>query len=187
MKEEIHLAKRLVGGVFDHQDNVVKSIEALKVLGYEKEDISVFAKSKEDVKEIEANTDVDITREGGHKGKNSGKGLGVGAGTGGVLGGIAGIIAEIGLLTIPGIGVIVAAGPIATTLSGAAIGAGGGSIIGALTGAGISEDEAKQYEKYLKEGHILLMVEVDETREKTVQDTFADHHTLNTNMYPSYR
>ncbi|TLS35367.1 general stress protein [Pseudalkalibacillus caeni] len=180
--------KRIIGGVFENQDNAIRAIEALKERGYDTEDFSVFAKSEDDVQELEDETNVELSgaEDDDNRGSNAAKGAGIGAGTGGVLGGIVGLIAEVGLLTIPGIGPIAAAGPIATTLSGAAIGAGGGSIVGALTGAGIPEDDAKEYEEYLKNGHILVLVEADAERENVVYGTFENNNTVNAHMYPEY-
>lgn len=90
-----------------------------------------------------------------------------GVGVGGVLGGTLGALAGIGALAIPGVGPLIAAGPILATLSGAAAGATVGGVAGALVGLGVPEFEAKQYEGKLKEGNILLSVHVnDRTAEK---------------------
>jgi hypothetical protein len=59
-------------------------------------------------------------------------------------------------VAIPGIGPIVAAGALATTLGGAAVGAVAGGLIGALVGAGIPEEDARGYETHVKEGRILI-------------------------------
>lgn len=176
------MEKTIVGGVFKEQEEVIRAIERLKQLGFKEEDFSVLAKDKDDVEEIKDETDADVSGYD-ERGTNAGKGAGIGAGTGGVLGGIVGLIAQVGLLTIPGIGVLAAAGPIATTLTGAAIGAGGGGIVGALTGAGIPKEDAEEYEKFVKDGHILLMVDVDEARKRDVQDTFNQSHSINTGVY----
>ncbi|NLE86123.1 MAG: DUF3341 domain-containing protein [Myxococcales bacterium] len=85
-----------------------------------------------------------------------------GVGVGGVLGGTLGALAGIGALAIPGVGPLIAAGPILATLSGAAAGATVGGVAGALVGLGMPEFEAKQYEGKLKEGNILLSVHVDD-------------------------
>ncbi|MGM0846204.1 MAG: general stress protein [Bacillota bacterium] len=178
------MKKSIIGGVFRNKDEASRAIEALHDMGYTKEDISIFAKDKDDVKGIEHETNADVTEKDSGRGKNAGKGFGIGAGTGGVLGGIAGIIAEVGLLAIPGIGVLAAAGPLATALSGAAIGAGGGGLVGALTGAGIPEEHAKEYEKYLNKGNIVVLVEADEDREEKVYGHFSRNNSLNTHTYP---
>lgn len=178
------MEKAIVGGVFRNSEEAVRAIERLKEMGFETNDLSILAKDNDKVEDVEDKTDVEVMDNGGSdRGANAGKGAGIGAGTGGVLGGIAGLIAEIGLLTIPGIGVLAAAGPLATTLSGAAIGATGGGIVGALTGAGVTEDDAKEYERYLKEGNLLVLVEVDEDRREEIHTTFRDSNSMNTDMY----
>lgn len=97
-----------------------------------------------------------------------------GAGAGGLLGGTLGLLAGIGALAIPGVGPLIAAGPIMATLSGAAAGAAVGGIAGALVGMGIPELEAKQYEGKIKDGNILLSVHVkdkdQQSRAKQILD-----------------
>jgi len=89
------------------------------------------------------------------------EGTTTGAVTGGALGGTLGLLAGIGALAIPGVGPLIAAGPIVGTLAG--IGAGGavGGLIGALVGMGIPEYEAKRYEGRVKKGEVLLSVHCD--------------------------
>jgi hypothetical protein len=73
------------------------------------------------------------------------EGAATGAVSGGVLGGILGLLAGIGALAIPGIGAVVAAGPLAAALVGAGVGAATGGLVGALVGLGIPKDEAENY------------------------------------------
>jgi hypothetical protein len=89
------------------------------------------------------------------------EGMTAGATTGAVVGGGLGWLAGIGALAIPGIGPLIAAGPIVAALAG--VGAGGaiGGITGALIGMGIPEYEAKRYEGRVKNGGILLSVHCD--------------------------
>ena len=177
------MEKSIVGGVFKNVAEVEGAIKRLKELGIDTNHISVLAKNDDTLNEIKDHTNVDAIDNDSKRGKNAGKGAGIGAGTGGVLGGIVGIIAEVGLLTIPGIGVLAAAGPLATALSGAAIGAAGGGIVGALAGAGIPEKEAKVYDHYIKEGNILLLVEIDEAQRNEIERTFEENHSINTGVY----
>ena len=86
------------------------------------------------------------------------EGTTIGVGAGGIAGGVLGLLAGIGALAIPGVGPLIAAGPIMAALSGAAVGATIGGIAGALIGMGIPEFEAKQYEAKVKEGNILISV-----------------------------
>ena len=88
-----------------------------------------------------------------------------GAATGGVIGGTLGLLVGIGALAIPGVGPLIAAGPLLAALSGAAAGATVGGIAGGLIGLGIPEIEAKRYENRISEGNILISVHA-ETRDE---------------------
>jgi uncharacterized membrane protein len=90
-----------------------------------------------------------------------------GASAGGLLGGTLGLLAGIGTLAIPGIGPLIAAGPLLATLSGVAAGAAVGGISGALVGMGIPENEARSYEGKLRSGNVLIAVHTDSREEQT--------------------
>jgi len=87
---------------------------------------------------------------------------GTGAVGGGILGGLAGLLVGLGALTIPGIGPVLAAGPLAaalgTTLAGAGIGAAAGGLVGALVGIGVPEEEAEYYAEGVRRGGVLVSV-----------------------------
>ena len=89
------------------------------------------------------------------------EGATTGATAGAAIGGTLGLLAGIGALAIPGIGPLIAAGPIMATLAG--LGSGGlvGGVVGGLVGMGIPEYEAKRYEGRIKEGDILVSVHCD--------------------------
>jgi hypothetical protein len=89
---------------------------------------------------------------------------GTGATVGTVLGGGAGLLAGLGLLAIPGLGPVVAAGWLVATVTGAGIGAAAGGLIGGLTGAGLSEGEAETYAEGVRRGGTLVTVRADEAR-----------------------
>jgi hypothetical protein len=94
-----------------------------------------------------------------------------GVAAGGVIGGALGLLAGIGALAIPGVGPLIAAGPLLAALTGAAAGATVGGVAGGLIGLGIPEIEAKRYENRIAEGNILISVhtetgdEVDRAKE----------------------
>jgi hypothetical protein len=88
-----------------------------------------------------------------------------GVGTGGALGGALGLLIGIGALAIPGLGPLIAAGPLLATLSGAAAGATVGGVAGALVGLGIPEMEAKRYEGKIRGGNILISVHATSTED----------------------
>lgn len=89
-----------------------------------------------------------------------------GVSTGAAVGGVGGLLAGLGLLAIPGLGPIVAAGWLASTVVGAGIGAAGGAatgtIVGALKEAGHSDDEAHVYSEGVRRGGTLLSARVDD-------------------------
>lgn len=97
------------------------------------------------------------------KGTKAPEGATTGAGTGAVLGGAVGWLAGIGALAIPGVGPLIAAGPIMAALAGAGVGGAVGGLTGALVGMGIPEYEAKRYEGRVKKGGILLSVHSDDS------------------------
>ncbi|SDO34917.1 general stress protein [Halobacillus aidingensis] len=178
--------RRIIGGVFSKVGHAEKAITDLQHHGYGSNDISVFARDKSKVNVLEEEMDTSVTSNKGGRGKNAGKGAGLGALSGGALGGIGGLIAGLGLLAIPGIGQIAAAGPIAAALTGAGVGAGGGGIVGALVGAGMSEKDAHQYENHLKDGKIIVIVEATEKLQDKVYRTFLSNKTENSSMYPNH-
>lgn len=97
-----------------------------------------------------------------------------GAGTGGVIGGALGWLAGV-TLPIPGLGSVIAAGPIMGALQGAAIGAGVGGILAGLTAMGVTESEAERYEGKVKAGNILISVHTEDFKEITrAKEIFAN-------------
>lgn len=82
-----------------------------------------------------------------------------GAATGGALAGIAGLLVGLGTLAIPGIGPVLLAGEAATALAGTAIGVGGASLLGALVGSGVADNEAQIYSDLLERGYYLIVVD----------------------------
>jgi len=98
------------------------------------------------------------------------EGAATGAGAGGVLGGTLGLLAGIGALAIPGVGPLIAAGPLLAALSGAAAGAAVGGLTGALVGLGIPEVEAKAYEGKIRGGNILIAVHTESREVKNAAE-----------------
>src|SRR5207244_4896563 len=92
------------------------------------------------------------------------EGAATGATTGGVIGGVLGWLVGLGTLAIPGVGPLIAGGPIVAALTGVGVGGAIGGIAGALIGMGIPEYEAKRYEGRIKEGGILLSVHCDNSK-----------------------
>jgi hypothetical protein len=139
-----------VFGIYTSRENAENAVDRLVTSGFRQENISVLLQDKADTK--------DFAHE---KHTKAPEGAATGAVAGGVIGGALGLLAHIGVLAIPGLGPLIAVGPIIAALTG--IGSGGvlGGIIGALVGIGIPEYEAKRYEGRIREGGILLSVHCD--------------------------
>jgi hypothetical protein len=93
------------------------------------------------------------------------EGTASGAVAGGALGGTLGLLAGLGAVAIPGVGPLIAAGPIVGMLAGAGAGGAVGTLVGALVGMGIPEYEAKRYEGRVRDGGVLLTVHCDSSEE----------------------
>jgi uncharacterized membrane protein len=101
------------------------------------------------------------------------------AGIGAAIGGVGGLLlSAAGAITIPVIGPILAAGPIAAALTGAGIGAAAGGLIGALTESGIPEEDAKQYAEGVRRGDVLVTVRADDMYANQVCDILDRHDAV---------
>jgi tetrahydromethanopterin S-methyltransferase subunit C len=113
--------------------------------------------------------DDETTRAFAHeKSTKAPEGTTAGVTTGGIIGGTLGLLAGIGALAIPGVGPLIAAGPIVAALAGMGAGGAVGGIVGALVGMGIPEYEAKRFEGAVKGGGTLLSVHCDTSEEISV-------------------
>ena len=113
--------------------------------------------------------DDESTRAFAHeKNTKAPEGTATGVATGGTIGGTLGLLAGIGALAIPGVGPLIAAGPIMGALAGLGVGGAVGGIVGALVGMGIPEYEAKRFEGAVKDGGTLLSVHCDTSEQVTV-------------------
>lgn len=135
-------------GFYDTEEEAKVAIEALKKQGYRSEDISIVTKNPKHSSAISGETGAEAI-----------EGAATGIAAGGAVGGLGGILLGLGALAIPGIGPVVAAGPIATGLMGLAAGASVGGLGGAFVGMGISAKEAEEFDKQFKAGKILVMVD----------------------------
>lgn len=139
-------------GVFRDVKSAEEAVRALRKNGFEENEISIIAKDDKG----RAKQDMEVGGEMGMGQEN----IADGTAWGGALGGVAGLLAGVGALAIPGIGPIVAAGPLAGALSGAVT----GGVAGGLIDLGIPEERGRQYEEELKQGGILAVVETSDDK-----------------------
>jgi hypothetical protein len=144
-----------VTGPFDVYQDAAAAVRELEAAGIPHADISIVA-----------NNIVPVDRD--DRTSNTAGDAGKGAGVGAAVGGGAGLLTGLGLMAIPGVGPVVAAGWLIATAVGAAAGAvaGGavGGMIGALTASGVSEDDANVYAEGVRRGGTLVTAHVDDQR-----------------------
>jgi len=168
--------KQTVVGLFDRMEDAQDAVRGLKDAGFGGSDISLIA---HDLEGFFFNDTA--TTEKKHTGATAG-----GATTGAVLGGIGGLLVGLGALVIPGIGPVIAAGPLAAGIS-AVVGAGAGAVaggvagglLGALVSAGIPKEEAQYYAEGVRRGGALVSVTADDTRIAQAQRILEQHHPVN--------
>ena len=140
-------------GLFDDRREAESAVQQLVNSGVGRDDISIVSRDdNEGTRDLKSDDDT--------------SGAAKGAGIGAALGGVGGLLAGLAGLAIPGIGPILAAGPIAAALGGAlggaGLGAAAGGLIGALTDIGVPEHEARHYEEAVRQGSTLLTVRADD-------------------------
>jgi hypothetical protein len=141
-------------GIYPSNSAAETAVDQLVAAGFSNQDVSVLMADRRSAKEFAA-----------EKNTKAPEGATTGAGVGGAVGGTLGLLAGIGALAIPGVGPLIAAGPIMATLAGLGVGGTVGGLVGALVGLGIPEYEAKRYEGRVKDGGILLSVHCDSSDE----------------------
>ncbi len=169
------MAKTVVA-IFDDLNHAHMAVRELRDMGIRNADISLVAH--------------DVTGEYGRALKrpadDTTDGAETGAGIGALVGGIGGLLVGLGALAIPGVGPVIAAGPLGTALSallgagaGALAGGVAGGLIGALVDLGVPEDEAGYYAEGVRRGGTLVTVRADDTRVDEVRRVLDRHHAVN--------
>jgi hypothetical protein len=142
--------KTAVFGIYASPALAESAVDQLVLKGFSNASISVLL------------PDDETTRAFAHeKHTKAPEGTTTGVTAGGVVGGTLGLLAGMGALAIPGVGPLIAAGPIMGALAGLGVGGAVGGLVGALVGMGIPEFEAKRYEGAVKDGGTLLSVHCD--------------------------
>jgi len=150
---------RTITRLFDDYNDAAEAVRELERIGVPHSDVSIVANNADkrhgDHDDGTARDVADVDRHGD---------VSRGTSTGAALGGAAGLLAGLGLLVIPGLGPVVAAGWLAATATGAGIGALGGaatgSIVGALKNAGHTDEEAHVYAEGVRRGGTLVSAKV---------------------------
>jgi uncharacterized protein (TIGR02271 family) len=173
--------KRTITAMFDRYQDAVEAVRKLESAGIPHSDISIVSNdpANRDRLNKASGPSTAARRSDATDGDDAATGAGTGASMGALLGGGAGLLAGLGMLAIPGLGPVVAAGWLASTLVGAGAGAATGGLVGALTGAGIDEADAHTYAEGIRRGGTLVTVRAEEAQSSRVIDILDDEGTVN--------
>ena len=169
-------------GIYSDRTSFDQALEALRAAEFRNSDISAILPERD-------RTTKDLAAEINTKAP---EGVATGASTGAAVGGVLGWLVGIGALAIPGVGPLVAAGPIVAALAGAGAAGATGGLIGGLIGAGIPEIEAKRYAGRIRDGGYLLSVHCDDSNwakraEEILEATGGRDVVKTTEAAPDYR
>jgi hypothetical protein len=157
-------------GLFDQYDDARRAVQDLEAAGVPHRDVSIVANNSRGTHKADA-----VASEAG---EDAGKGAGIGA----AVGGVGGLLAGLGLLAIPGLGPVVAAGWLASAavgaIGGAAIGGAAGGLVGALTQAGVPEEDAHVYAEGVRRGGTLVTAKVEEDLAPTARNILSDDRSV---------
>lgn len=148
------MAKTVIG-LFDNRAEAQSVVQELLNEGFRRDDISVMSKKSEGQDNRQGETVAYIEEDGEEQIKD----MAMGAGTGAAIGGLAGLLLSLTAVAIPGIGPVLAAGPLAAIIAGAGIGATAGGLISGLTRLGVPEDDANYYAEGVRRGGTLISVD----------------------------
>jgi hypothetical protein len=141
-----------VYGIFKNRLHLEDGLNHVRANGFRPEDISVLLPETMGTKDM-----------GIENSTKSPEGAATGGAAGAVAGGVLGWLIGLGVLAIPGVGPLIAAGPIMAALAGMGAGAAVGGVTGGLVGLGLPEYEAQRYEGRIKNGGILVSIHCDDS------------------------
>jgi len=143
---------KTVVGTYSTMETAVAVVDDLVKAGFHRNSISVIANDAD--KKYASYVDQDASADG----------AAAGAGIGAAIGGLGGLLLGLGALAIPGIGPIIAAGPIMAALAGAGVGAVTGGLLGALVDLGVPQESAEAYAESVRRGNVLVTAQVEDNR-----------------------
>jgi hypothetical protein len=161
-----------VTALYDTSSEAFSAVSALEAAGFAHSDISIVANNSENWHRDDGAT-------------NAAEDAADGAGAGAVVGGVGGLLTGLGIMAIPGLGPVVAAGWLVATavgvVAGAAVGGAAGGIIGSLTTAGVPKADAEVYAEGVRRGGSLVVVRVADAREAEARSILLRQRAVDLN------
>ena len=169
------MTNKTITAFFENYQDASEAVRRLESAGVAHRDISLVANNEGERYSTHANRTFDGTNHHDH----DADGAGTGATVGTLAGGGAGLLAGLGMLAIPGLGPVVAAGWLVSTLVGAGAGAALGGLTGSLVDAGVDENDAHAYAEGVRRGGALVTVRASESEVSRIVDILDDEGTVN--------
>src|SRR6476620_2596381 len=154
---------KTVSRVYDSYGQAREAVRAIEAAGVPSSEVSLIANKHVSAAHADVNEVSDTAK---------------GAGIGGAIGGGAGLLAGLGLLAIPGLGPVVAAGWLASTAAVAAAGAAAGGIVGALVDSGTDKEHAEVYSESVRRGGTLVTARVRDEDASRVEAILATYRPI---------
>ena len=153
--------KQTIVGLYDRMDDAQNSVRALRDAGFKGSDISLLVN--------------DVNGQWGRtldkKSSSAPSATAGGSTAGGALGGIGSLLTGINPQTIPGIGPVIAAGPLASSATR--------DLVHPLVDMGVPDSEAQFYAEGVRRGGELVAVNVDDNKSSQVRQILQSHHSVN--------
>ena len=156
---------KTVAALFENSSEAYGAVKDLLEHGFAHDDISVM-------------THDEMSSDHAVEDEDSISGVAGGAGIGAALGGVSGLVLGLTALAVPGVGPVIAAGPLAAALIGAGVGAAAGGLIGALTDIGISEDHAHYFSEGMRRGGVLVTVATTDEMAERAESILARRNPI---------
>jgi hypothetical protein len=157
---------KTIADLFENRTAAYEAVQDLVAHGFAHDHISVMAPDT-------ARSEAHVTTDDGPSG------LAQGVGMGAAVGGIGGLVIGVTALTVPGVGPVLAAGPLAVALLGAGVGATAGGLIGALTDdLGLPAEHAQYYDEGLRRGGVLVTVATTDAHAEEAASVLSLHHPI---------
>jgi hypothetical protein len=170
----MHKMTATISRLYNNYADARGAVNALETAGLKHSDISILVSNADQSYDEKAKSFPDRDLDGKD---DRAEGAATGSGVGAAVGGTAGLLAGLGLMAIPGVGPVVAAGWLVATLTGAIAGGATGGVIGALTQqAGLTKEEAEVYAEGLRRGGAVVSARVadaDAAKYQAVMDRSA--------------
>lgn len=176
----------IISRLFDSYDDASRAVRELESAGIPHANVSIVANNADDRHSgaLAGSATTGSTTTGSMTAGSTGDhptspdAAGTGATVGTVLGGGAGLLAGLGMLAIPGVGPVVAAGWLVATALGAGVGAASGGLLGSLVGAGVDEADAHVYSEGVRRGGTLVTVRAEDGQGAMVEQILAKYSAV---------